>query len=106
MLESGASSFRIFYLAGTAQGLLFTIVGLDLPRAWNYNYDPSAGGFGSLTVSVSGPGGGTATHFLTSGERGSIGSLETFGLAVTPLSSVNSAQAEIYVDNLSYTSSN
>jgi len=102
--QGGTSEFRIFYLAGTSEGLLFTIDGLDLTRTWSYNYDPSAGSFGSLTVSVSGPGGAIATHFLTAGERGSIGSLETFGLAVKPNISVSSAQAEIYVDNLSYTS--
>ncbi len=83
---------------------MFTIVdSLDLTRTWSYNYDPSAGSFGSLTVSISGPGGGTATHFLSSAERGSIGSIETFGLAVGGISgAVNTAQVEIYFDNVSY----
>lgn len=103
--QVGTSEFRIFYLAGTSEGTLFTIDGLNLTRTWSYDYDPSAGSFGSLPVSVSGPGGGTATHFLSSGERGSIGSLQTFGFAVKPHTNpVNDAQAEIYVDNLSYTS--
>ena len=102
VLENGASSFRIFYLAGSNEGGLFTINGLDLTRTWSYNYDPSAGSFGSLTVSISGPGGGTATQFLSSDERASIGSIETFGLAVKPHNLVNTAQAEIYFDDLIY----
>ena len=104
VLEDGPSTFRIFYLAGLVEGHLFTIDGLNLTRTWDYSYDPSAGSSGSLTVSLSGPGGETTTHFLTPGERGSIGSLDTFGLAVKPHDSVGEAQAEIYVDNLSYTS--
>ncbi len=103
--EEDATSFRIFYLAGTDEGQRFVIEGLNLTRTWSYNYDPKAGDFGSLTISISGPGGGTATHFLASDERDSIGNFETFGLAVKPHDLESTAQAEMYVDNLRYTSS-
>ena len=102
--EQGATSLRIFYLAGTGEGQLFVIEGLNLPRTWSYNYDPKAGDFGSLTISISGPGGGTATHFLASDERDSISNFDTFGLAVKPHDLESTAQAEMYVDNLRYTS--
>jgi hypothetical protein len=108
ILESGAqigtSEFRIWYSTGTDGGPLFTIVeSLGLTRTWSYDYDPGAGSFGSLTVSISGPGGGTATVFLTSDQRGSIGNIDTFGLAVGGISgAANTAQAEIYFDNLIY----
>jgi len=103
--QEGTSESRIFYQVGTNEGLLFTIDGLDLTRAWSYVYDPSAGSFGSLTVSVSGPGGETVTHFLSSDERSSIGTIETFGFAVKPSSSNGTGQAEIYFDNLTYDNS-
>jgi len=102
--QIGTSEFRIFYMAGTVTELLFAIDGLDLTRTWSYEYDPSAGGFGSISVSVSGPGGETGTHFLTSTERASIGNLDTFGLAtIQPLIGAL-GQAEIYFDDISYTS--
>ena len=102
--QIGTSEFRIWYSTGTDGGPLFTIVdSLGLTRTWSYNYDPSVGSFGSLTVSISGPGGGTATVFLTSDQRGSIGSIDTFGLAVGGISGfASTAQAEIYFDNLIY----
>ena len=59
----GGSSIRIVYHVGIASGLMFRIDDLGLSRTWSYNYDPSAGSFGSLTVSISGPGGGTVTRY-------------------------------------------
>ena len=83
---------------------MFTIDGLDQSRTWSYDYDPSAGTSGSLTVSISGPGGATVTHFLTSFERDSIGTIQTFGLAEkSHIPPGTMGQAEIYIDDLSYT---
>ena len=108
MLESaaqiGTSEFRIVYTIGTTEGLLFTIDGLDQTRTWSYDYDPSAGTSGSLTISVSGPGGATVTHFLSSFQRDSIGSMQTFGFAEKAhIPPGTMGQAEIYIDDLSYT---
>jgi hypothetical protein len=97
------TSFRIFYEIGSYEGLLFTITGIKESRTWSYLYDPNDGSYGSLTVSISGSGGDTATVFLSESQRNSIGTLNVFGLAVGDLVSAPE-QCEFYIDNVSYTS--
>ena len=101
--QMGTGRFRIFYLVGNFEGFLFEIDGLNVTRNWSYFYNPNFGDFGSLNVSVSGPGGGTAVHVLSEAERLSIGSIDTFGMGVTPQESIPvTGDSEIYFDNLSY----
>ena len=96
-------SFRIVYAAGTGAAELFVVTGVDESRTWSYDYDPYDGSFGSLTISVSGAGGTTATHFLTSAERNSIGDLDTFGLAAKAERFAAAPRMQFYVDNSIYT---
>lgn len=96
-------SFRIFYTIGSTEDFLFEINGVDESRNWSYLYDPNDGDFGSLTVSISGAGGDTAKRFLTAGQRASIGNLNVFGLAEMDNSYAELPQAEIYVDDVTYT---
>jgi len=96
------SSFRIFYKIGDTEGLLFIINGIKESRTWSYLYDPNDGSYGSLTVSVSGSGGNTATVFLSGSQRNSIGTLNTFGLAEKADNDAYLKQSEFYIDNVSY----
>ena len=101
--QMGTGTFRIFYLVGNFEGLLFEIDGLNVTRNWSYSYNPDSGDFGSLSVSISGPGGGTVIHVLSEVERLSIGSINTFGMGVTPQESLPvTGDSEIYFDNLVY----
>ncbi len=96
------SSFRIFYNIGDSEDVLFIITGIKESRNWSYLYDPNDGSYGSITVSISGSGGNTATVFLSESQRNSIGTLNTFGLGVESANS-QPEQFEFYIDNVSYT---
>ena len=102
------SSFRIYYKIDAlgvdtmSEGPLFVITNTDETREWHYQYDPSDGDYGSLTVSVSGNGGNTATVFLNELQRQALTSLDIFGMAVAPQDQ-RPQQLEMYIDNASYT---
>jgi hypothetical protein len=107
------SSFRVVAWIGDKSSGLFNITGINESRTWSYFYDPDDGSYGSLTVSMSGSGGGTVKHFLLESERNSIGlinpwsprPLNVFGLAVPDLGGVSTPeQLELYIDNVTYTS--
>lgn len=95
-------TFRINYRIGEAEGLLFSIANIQETRSWNYLYDPNDGDYGSLSISVSGSGGDSATVFLTADERGSLKDLNTFGLASTPQEFQQTQKLGLYIDNVTY----
>lgn len=104
-------SFRVHIWIGTHTSGFVNITGIKESRTWSYFYDPNDGDYGSITVSVSGPGGNTEKHFLMEDERNSIGlinpysprTLNAFGIAVPDLGSSEShEQLEFYIDNVSY----
>jgi hypothetical protein len=98
-------SCRIFYKIGDTEGELFTIDGIDESRTWSYIYDPYDGSNGSLTVSISGSGGGTKKVDLSATQRSSIVTLNVFGLALPGMIYYDRpGQLELYIDSVSYTS--
>jgi hypothetical protein len=98
--EEGVVSYKI----AVTEGFLFYITGIDESRTWSYLYNPYDSSYGSLTVSISGSGGNTATVFLSESQRSSIGTLNTFGLASGGESPrFAPGQREFYIDNVSYT---
>ena len=99
--STNPSSFRIFYKIGDTEGLLFNINGINESRDWSYLYDPNDSSYGSLTVSISGSGGNTATVFLSNYQRNSIGTLNTFGLS-EKADNAFPEQCEFYIDNVNY----
>lgn len=80
-------------------------------RTWSYSWDPhgGAGGFGSLSGSLSGVDGGSVVIELTESERAQAPSFDAFGLssqATSPLSG-NRDRSDWYgdfcIDNVQYT---
>ena len=102
--EQTIDSLRVFYRVGLSQGELFTIEGLNTARIWSYEYLPDAGDFGSFSLSISGIGGGFSTIELSEEQRSSIGTLDTFGLAVGPLGGSLDGNLQLYVDDVTYSS--
>jgi uncharacterized repeat protein (TIGR01451 family) len=94
--------FRINYRIGEAEGLLFTIANTQETRSWSYLYDPKGGDHGSLTVSVSGTNGDSATVFLTAQERSSLTAQNTFGLANNAQELLQTQRLALYIDNVIY----
>jgi hypothetical protein len=97
-------SFRVFYKIGDGEGYLFVVDGINERRTWSYLYDPDDGPHGSLTVSISGSGGNTATIFLSESQRSSIGAPNAFGLLNVCCTGGNMGeQLEAYIDDVTYT---
>lgn len=106
--HSTTADFRMSAFISLSDGRsLFSsplLLNRNIARTWSYSWDPTAGTAGVLTVSISGPGGGTVTLALTPGERAQGASLNAFGLssgAVGEASTTNTAR--LYIDNVTYT---
>ena len=85
-----------------------TTIDANIDRTWSFNWNPTGGtsGFGELTATLSGPGGGTKIVDMPSGTTlRDAAHFDAFGLMGTNVnaSANSSLYADVYVDNLSYT---
>ncbi|HEX4592611.1 MAG TPA: PEP-CTERM sorting domain-containing protein, partial [Gemmataceae bacterium] len=90
---------------GTDVNTLANVIGANVARTWDYTWDPAGGtqGGGLLSVTVSGPGGGTQTIDLNPAQRALGSTVDAFGLSSRPAVSSNSSQfVDLVIDDVSY----